>query len=151
MFFSTQGWRKISNGLPNVVSAEVLRFSECMQSSRFSLTLLKMFSLKVWVLYLMLCCIYLRLYVSVVFFLLTCKQSEVTRASDCNIGWCDISSFYTILSHLVEIWCVHIPVIIPSESIKGDEQQLVSSCCTGFFSWSTERWRNCKQPKTYCQ
>lgn len=75
----------------------------------------------------------------------------MTRASDCYIGWDDISSFYTILSHLVEIWCVHISVIIPSESIKGDEQQLVPSCCTGSFDWSKESWRNCKQPKTYCQ
>lgn len=84
-------------------------------------------------------------------FSLTCKQSEVTRASDRYVGWDDISSFYAILSHLVKIWCVHIPVIIPSESIKGDEQKLVSSCCTGFFDWSKESWRNCKQPKTYRQ
>lgn len=48
------------------------------------------------------------------------------RTGDGEVRRCDIQGFDSILGHFVKVWRVHITVVIPSETIEGDEQQLLS-------------------------
>lgn len=55
----------------------------------------------------------------------TCQEGEVCGAGDSQVRRCDIQGFDSIHGHFVEVRCVHITVIIPSETIEGDQQHLL--------------------------
>lgn len=76
----------------------------------------------------------------------TCQEGEVCRAGDGEVRRCDIQGFDSILGHFVEVWCVHITVVIPPEAIEGDEQQLLSL----FINWSTEDGWDPEEAETRC-
>lgn len=52
-------------------------------------------------------------------------------------GRCDVLCLHPILSHLIQVRGVHILVIVPAETIEGDEQQLVPG---GLSSSSVPQW-----------
>ena len=56
----------------------------------------------------------------------TCQEGEVCRAGDGEVGRCDIQGFHSVHGHFVEVRRVHIAVVIPPESVEGDQQHLLS-------------------------
>lgn len=56
----------------------------------------------------------------------TCQEGEVCRTGDGEVRRCDVLGFDSILGHFVEVWCVNIAVVIPSETIEGDQQHFLS-------------------------
>lgn len=58
-------------------------------------------------------CILMRLLTDVC--VVTCKYREVSRTGHGNKGWCHVRGFHPIYCHLVQVRCVHSPVIIPPE------------------------------------
>ncbi len=46
-------------------------------------------------------------------------------AGDSEEWWCDVFCLHPILGHLIQVRSVHVSVIVPSETVEGDEQQLV--------------------------
>lgn len=46
------------------------------------------------------------------------------RAGDRDVRRCDILGLDAVLGHLVKVRCVHVLVVIPSEAVEGDQQQL---------------------------
>lgn len=62
----------------------------------------------------------------------TCKQGEVCWTGDGYEWGRHVSGPDTILGHGVQVGGVHISVIVPAESIKGDQKQLVPDSFVGF-------------------
>lgn len=56
----------------------------------------------------------------------TCQEGEVCRAGDGEVGRCDVQGFHSVHGHFVEVRRVHIAVVIPPESVEGDQQHLLS-------------------------
>lgn len=50
---------------------------------------------------------------------------------DGEVWWSDVLGFDSIRCHFVQIRCVHITVIIPAETVKGDEQDSVATLVYG--------------------
>lgn len=55
---------------------------------------------------------------------LTRDEGEVSRTGDGEEGWRDVRRLDPIQGHLVQVGCVHLAVVVPSEAVEGDEQQL---------------------------
>lgn len=70
----------------------------------------------------------------------TCKQGEVCWAGDGEEGWGDVFCPHPIPGHLIQARGVHVLVIVPAETIEGDEQQLVSGSCSIWW-WDSSRQR----------
>lgn len=47
------------------------------------------------------------------------------RTGDGEIRRSDILGLDSIFGHLVQVWRVHIAVVVPSETVEGDEQDLL--------------------------
>lgn len=56
------------------------------------------------------------------------------RTGDGEVRRCNVSCFDPILGHLVQVWGVHIPIVIPPETVERNEQQLLLF----FAHWSAE-------------
>lgn len=56
----------------------------------------------------------------------TCQEGEVCRTGDGEVRRCDIQGFDSIHGHFVEVWSVDIAVVIPPETIEGDQQHSLS-------------------------
>lgn len=52
----------------------------------------------------------------------TCQDGEVCRAGDGDERRGHVCGFDPVLRHGVQVRRVHVPVVVPPEAIKGDEQ-----------------------------
>lgn len=58
--------------------------------------------------------------------LFTCQEGEVCWTGDGEESRGGVLGFDTIPGHLVEVGRVHVAVVIPPETIEGDQQQLLA-------------------------
>lgn len=55
----------------------------------------------------------------------TCQEGEVCRTGDGEVRRCDVYGFDSVSGHVVQVWRVHVAVVIPAEPIEGDQQHLL--------------------------
>lgn len=55
----------------------------------------------------------------------TCQEGEVCRTGDGEVRGSHVLGLDSILGHLVEVWRVHVAVVVPPETVEGDEQHFL--------------------------
>ncbi len=70
----------------------------------------------------------------------TCQDGEVCRAGDGEERRRHVCGFNPFLRHGVKVRCVHVPVIVPPEAVKGDEQQFAAlRRPAAYWDWTRQR------------